>query len=314
MDRPTVARWREIASLLVAGSLLASTLAPAVVVSAAPLPPTTGGLTALTGPAPPPLVASDLGVAEPASTSILASRTDHGATPRKLPDPPQSAPREEPSPVCAAAPATAQPATVVRSGPRDEKVVALTFDDGWDPVNTMQILGTLEQLRVNATFFPVGSAVQSLPGVWQAVAGAGFPIGDHSYNHPHLAGLCFEDQLSQLTRPEGIIRDVLGIEPFDVMRPPYGAYDQETQLAANVAGDAAVVLWDVDTRDWSGISRWAIAKRALAGHEGSIILMHTFVAATAAALPGIIAVYRTRGYRFVTVGQLLGLGGPVPYP
>jgi peptidoglycan/xylan/chitin deacetylase (PgdA/CDA1 family) len=309
MDRPTVALWREIASLLVAGSLLASTLAPAVIVSAAPLPPTTRGLAAgLRSPD------SVLSVGAPGSTSVLTSPAGPGARVGMQPDPTRPAPFEPPVPSCAAAPATVRPARVVKSGPRDRKVVALTFDDGWDPANTLQILGTLERFHVNATFFPVGRAVLAFPSVWQAVARARFPIGDHSFDHPHLQGLCFDVQLAELTRPQRIIREVLDIEPFGVMRPPYGSYDWSTRLAANAAGDAAVILWDVDTRDWSGISRWAITKAALSGDPGSIILMHTFVHATAAALPRIIAVYRARGYRFVTIGQLLGLGGPVPYP
>ncbi|HXI45657.1 MAG TPA: hypothetical protein VNH13_05105, partial [Candidatus Acidoferrales bacterium] len=97
-------------------------------------------------------------------------------------------------------------------------------------------------------------------------------------------------------------------------RPPYGAYDLNTRLAASAAGDPNLVLWDIDTRDWSGVSRFAVARAALAGGNGSIVLMHTFPHATAAALVHIIYGYRQRGYRFVTIGQLLGLGGPVPYP
>jgi peptidoglycan/xylan/chitin deacetylase (PgdA/CDA1 family) len=312
MDRPTVARRRGIACLAVVGSLLASTLAPALMVSAQPIAPTTAAATAQPSPAQPSPDAI-FGVAgsapPPGDLSVVAL----GTPSRNLSDPPRVGPVERPHSGCDPAPATVRPAVVVRHGPRDQKVVALTFDDGWNPANTLNILGTLKRFHVNATFFPVGRAVQLFPYVWQAVADAGFPIGDHSYDHPHLKGLCFAGQLSQLRRPQAIIRDVLGIEPFDVMRPPYGAYDWNTRLAANAAGDARVVLWDVDTRDWDGLSRFQIARLALAGHEGSIVLMHTFPHATAAALIHIIYGYRQRGYRFVTIGQLLGLGGPVPY-
>jgi peptidoglycan/xylan/chitin deacetylase (PgdA/CDA1 family) len=309
MNRPAIARSRGFASLLVAGSLLASTLSPAVILSARPR-----AVTAAVVPSAQPAPDSVLAVAAtgPQSDAAPVGRPD--TTPRQVPDPPRTAGPHEANSGCATPPATVTAASVVSHGPRDQKVLALTFDDGWDPGNTMAILGTLERLHVNATFFPVGRAVQLFPSVWRSVAAAGFPIGDHSYDHRRMAGLCFDDQLAELTRPQGIFLEVLGSAPFAVMRPPYGAYDWGTRLAAGAAGDARVVTWDVDTRDWSGLNRFAIAKRALAGQEGSIVLMHTFVHATAAALPRIIAGYRARGFVFVTIGQLLGLGGPVPYP
>ena len=311
MDRPTVARWRELAALLVAGSLLASTLAPAVIVSASPLGPVSADATGSpsldsafvpTASHPGSMAAGDVGTVGP------------GSAPRDVADPPRPVPVDQTSSACEHAPLTVHPAKVVHHGPRDQKVVALTFDDGWDPANTMRILATLEHFKVNATFFPIGRAVQLFPDVWKTVAAAGFPIGDHSFDHPHLKGLCFAGQLSQLTRPQSIMVDVLGAAPFAIMRPPYGAYDLNTRLAASAAGDPNLVLWDIDTRDWSGVSRFAVARAALAGGNGSIVLMHTFPHATAAALVHIIYGYRQRGYRFVTIGQLLGLGGPVPYP
>jgi peptidoglycan/xylan/chitin deacetylase (PgdA/CDA1 family) len=308
MDRPTAARWREIASLLVVGSLLASTLAPAVIVSASPLSPATADATAAT-----PTPGSVLTAVLQGPPGVIGVGGP-GTSARKPPDPPATSAKAEPRSGCEPAPATVRPAKVVHHGPRDQKVVALTFDDGWDPGNTMKILAILEHYKVNATFFPIGRAVHLFPSVWKAVAAGGFPIGDHSYDHPHLKGLCFAGQLSQLTRPQATMLDVLGAEPFDIMRPPYGAYDYNTRLAASAAGDPSLILWDVDTRDWDGLSRFQIARLAEAGHEGSIILMHTFVHATAAALPHIIYTYWKLGYRFVTVGQLLGLGGPVPYP
>lgn len=320
MDRPTVARWRGIASFLVVGSLLASTLAPAVLVAARAAPPA-----AARAPLPKPSLETTLtavwpgpepSLLGPVAHRPIAAAGDAGSaiTPTVRREPDSTPPATPPMPGCDVGRAAARPAAVVHHGPRDQKVVALTFDDGWDPGNTMRILATLEHFQVNATFFPLGRAVQLYPSVWQAVAKAGFPIADHSYDHPHLNELCFASQLAQLTRPQQIMVDVLGAAPFDVMRPPYGDYDWNTRLAANAAGDVNVVLWDVDTRDWSGISRFGIARAAETGQEGSIVLMHTFVRATAAALPHIIWTYRKRGFTFVTIGQLLGLGGPVPYP
>lgn len=224
-------------------------------------------------------------------------------TPNGLPSPPP----------CPRAPAGLAAAPVVSHGSRTQKVVALTFDDGWGPKVTAQILATLQRLRVNATFFPVGQAIRENPEGWKRIAGAGFPIGDHTYDHRDLFGLCYDSQRGELTRQNDIVSTLLGVTPLPVIRPPYGAFDNLTRIAAVSAGQRDIVLWDVDTRDWSGLGAWAIASRALAGIDGSIVVMHTFVANTALALPRIVAGYRARGFRFVTVGQLLGIPGPVPF-
>ena len=310
MDRPAVARSREIASLLVIGALVASTLSPAVILSAGPEP----RVTTADASARPAAADSNVAVAAAHLPAGPISSTPPTTVPRKAVDRPHPVVTDEDTSGCDPAPATLKPAKVVSHGSRDQKVVALTFDDGWDPGNTMKILGILQHLHVNATFFPVGRAVQLFPSVWRAVADGGFPIADHSYDHPHLKGMCFAAQLTELTRPQAIIRSVLGIEPFAVMRPPYGSWDANTKLAARAAGDSRVVLWDIDTRDWSGSGQWRIYRAAMAGQGGSIVLMHTFVKASAFALPAIIAGYRARGFTFVTIGQMLGLGGPVPYP
>jgi peptidoglycan/xylan/chitin deacetylase (PgdA/CDA1 family) len=192
-------------------------------------------------------------------------------------------------------------------------VVALTFDDGYSATRTLQILWTLQQNRVNATFFPVAKAVAGDPTTWRTVAAAGFPIANHTDDHATLSGRCYSTQLSELTRWTSTIRSILGITPLPVMRPPGGSYDSNTRLAAAGAGQRDVVLWDVDTNDWQGPDAATISSRALAGRAGSIILMHLHAANTPAALPQIIAGFKARGFGFVTVGQLLGVGGAVPF-
>jgi len=214
---------------------------------------------------------------------------------------------------CMPPPADLQPATVVSHGPRNNKVVALTFDDGNDAANTEKILSILWSHRANATFFPTARAVELAPKTWAKVAGAGFPIANHTYHHVSLKGLCFERQLAELN----LARSVIAAQPLPFqgfMRPPYEDFDDNTRLAASAAGEAYIVLWDVDTNDWTGLSWQAIARGALAGGAGSIVLMHTSVRATTTALYKIIRDYRARGYDFVTVGQMLGVPGPVPFP
>jgi peptidoglycan/xylan/chitin deacetylase (PgdA/CDA1 family) len=219
-----------------------------------------------------------------------------------------------PLPSCPAIPSDAPLAKIVHHGSQTQKVVALTFDDGYNGPNVLKILAILEKAKVNATFFPIGVAIKSESAAWKAVALAGFPIANHTYDHKHLKGLCWTLQLAELARQDEVVRSELGIEVQPYMRPPYGDRDRGTQLAAGLDGEQAVVVWDIDTRDWEGLSARGIVVRALAGTNGSIILMHTMMPNTASALPTIVARYKKLGFKFVTVGQLLGIDGPVPFP
>ena len=207
-----------------------------------------------------------------------------------------------------------EPAAVVFHGSRDEKVVALTFDDGWGTRSTRKILRILQDKHVNATFFPVGQAVRHDPSTWKKVAAAGFPIADHTYDHATLAGKCWSTQRLELARARSTYAKVLGITPLPVMRPPGGEFDIATQVAATAEGETTLVLWDVDTSDWTGIGWRQIRRTAVHGTKGSIVVMHTSSYATVHALPRIIHDYRKRGFEFVTIGQMLGIPGEVPYP
>ena len=210
-------------------------------------------------------------------------------------------------------PENLEAARVVSHGDIRKKAVALTFDDGTDPENTKRILRILQKYKVNATFFPTGKSVERFPDVWKAIAQARFPIANHTYGHPELAGQCYEPQRRELANAQGILAG-LGIEELPVMRPPYELWDATTEVAASAVGIESIILWNIDTRDWQGASTATVRRVALGGGRGSIVLMHTFPDTTAAALPAIIKGYRARGFEFVTIGQMLGIEGAVPYP
>ena len=271
-----------------------------------------GGLLASGWTLPAFSIANSTSAPPPAPT---ASTPPVAVAPTSTPDPTAPPPTPAPTPGadgCIPPPADLQPAQVASHGSRTTKVVALTFDDGYDVPNTERILRFLVAHRVNATFFPTAKAVEMAPKTWQKVAAAGFPIGNHTYHHISLKGLCYEKQLAELTKAKTVIAgEALPMQGY--MRPPYEEYDNATRLAAAGAGEAYVVLWDIDTFDWTGVDRLTIANRALKGRSGSIILMHTSAHPTAAALWRIVAKFRARGYSFVTVGQLLGVPGPAPF-
>jgi len=197
---------------------------------------------------------------------------------------------------------------VVSHGPRSQPVIALTFDDGVSPANCRRILATLVEQHVPATFFPLAEAMSLDPAFWRLVAAVGDPVGDHTYSHPQLPSLSLAGQFAEIDRGRRVAEAVLGRPLLRVFRPPYGAYDGATLSAAARAGFGTVLLWDVTDRSTSPTAsvatmRWAAEQ----GTNGSVVLMHCGPNVTPYLLPDVIASYRARGFRFVTVAQLLGV-------
>ncbi len=189
---------------------------------------------------------------------------------------------------------------VVRNGSRERKRVALTFDDG-PSVYTPQVMDVLRRKKVKATFFMLGDQVASDPSSARRVLAAGHEIANHSSSHGLLPGY------SDISRASHTIRRVTGFKPC-LFRPPYGALNSSVIASAREL-DMKSVLWDVDTSDWSTPGTGTIRSRISAAGSGSIVLMHDGGgprSQTVAALSGAIHNLRSRGYRFVTVTELLG--------
>lgn len=185
----------------------------------------------------------------------------------------------------------------VPGGPRR---VALTFDDGPSPY-TQRILGILAAARVPGTFFEIGEQVSSRASTVAAIVEQGNEVADHSWMHE------FGPSTSSMQRTQAAIRRASGWTTCD-FRPPYGGIRSGLVADAGALG-MATVLWDVDTRDWADQTASRITRVASSGHTGSIVLMHDGGgprSATAASLAETIESYRSRGYAFVTVDELLG--------
>ncbi len=226
-------------------------------------------------------------------------------------------PAKEPSDSPALAPSAGRvryrPVGCVRSGPAvaythgpDRKVVALSFDDGPNPL-TPRFVKMLKANGAVATFFMIGRQLTSGYGsTLHAELRDGDALGDHTWGHPDL--LLSGDVRSQLTRTLQRIRGLSGYTPC-VFRPPYGDYDASVLQTAKSLG-LATILWDVDPSDYTLPGATAIVQRVLAQiRRGSITLSHDGGGPrgqTLAAYPPIIRALRLRGYRFETVPQLLG--------
>lgn len=201
-------------------------------------------------------------------------------------------------------------------GPRDERVIALTIDDGWSPGRTRAIFDIFERMGVAATFFPYAQAAERDPGLWRAIADAGYPIGNHTRSHPFMTTLGPDARAAELTEARSMIETMIGRPMLPVFRPPYGAFDPALVALAAKTGFPTVLLWDTSDAD---TSRQATPEQliaaALRGRAGSVLLAHGGPALTPVILPAVIARYRDLGFRFVTVPDLLRLPGlPVPIP
>ncbi|PIC71314.1 1,4-beta-xylanase [Sporosarcina sp. P16b] len=183
---------------------------------------------------------------------------------------------------------------------KKEKTIALTFDDGPDPIYTLRILETLKKYNAKATFFMLGNRVHSYPSIAKKVAEAGHEIGNHSWNHPTLTELTDVALQSEVKGTSDIIEAIIG-HPATVFRPPYGAVDDRVRESTKLP----VVLWNVDTLDWDHHDPELILEHvAQDARAGSIILMHDIHESTADGLEAVLENLQSQGYKFVTVSEM----------
>jgi len=196
--------------------------------------------------------------------------------------------------------------------PTREKVVALTFDDGPHPDFTPAILDALEMYQVKATFFMIGERMQKYPQIVERVVADGHAIGNHTYDHPHdLESLASPEVIRELDDCEQIIEQMTGRRTH-LFRPPRGLLNGTILTIAKEEG-YQTILWTVSADHHDAPTPEAMAKRVLEHvRPGAIILAHdgTFASRIrdVRATPLIISELQRRGYRFVTVPELLGKG------
>lgn len=197
--------------------------------------------------------------------------------------------------------------------------VALTFDDGPEPGSTPQIVAILKRFGVNATFFCVGLHAHWFPDLVRQEYANGNLVEDHTWTHADLQLLKPDDVAKQLTSTADEIQQLTGTMPT-LFRPPYGFFNWPIFAQAHRMAFSSI-LWNVAPMDWLAPGTDVIIKRVLsATRNGSIILLHDGSpddrldrSQTVAALPAIITGLRQRGFRFVTVEQMIrDLGQKTP--
>ena len=199
----------------------------------------------------------------------------------------------------------------------EEKVVALTFDDGpWD-TTTDQILDILKENNAKATFFTIGSQIAGHEDQVRRAHEQGCQVCTHSWDHAEGSGqgvnltyMSADEQVNEITKGYAAIAEVLGEEPSHVTRCPGGNFYGEMVNTLWPYIDAEIG-WDVDTEDWSLPGADHIAEMILSVQSGNVVLMHDgggdrsqTVEALRTALPQLVE----EGYKFVTIDELLAYG------
>ncbi|CAN7503875.1 polysaccharide deacetylase family protein [Paenibacillus sp. LjRoot153] len=196
----------------------------------------------------------------------------------------------------------------------DEKVIALTFDDGPHPRYTPQILDLLKQYHAKSTFFVVGNKIKLFPDVLKREVNEGHEIANHTYSHAFLSKRT--NMKNEINKAEETIFSVAGIR-CHLFRPPGGFYNERLVSIVKQEGYQMIMWsWHLDTKDWStpGVSK-IVDKVLNNSSSGDIVLFHDYVEGhtqTIEALKKILPELEKRGYRFVTVSELLTYRKAVP--
>ena len=186
----------------------------------------------------------------------------------------------------------------------EEKVVAISFDAAWGADKTRKIVQTLQEKGAKATFFLVGFWVDAYKEEVAFLADSGMELGNHSKNHLHMSTLNGAKLKEEVEYVNRAVRTLTGVTPR-VFRAPFGEYDDKLLSAVESAG-MIPIQWDVDSLDWKGISGEEIVKRVVGKvRNGSIILCHNNSDHILDALPAILDQLTEKGYRFVTMSELV---------
>ncbi|HEX8294865.1 MAG TPA: polysaccharide deacetylase family protein, partial [Chthoniobacteraceae bacterium] len=226
--------------------------------------------------------------------------------------PPTATPSPNATPAASTPAPGAKPKVTYSQCNVDGPFIALTFDDGPHAQNTPRLLDMLKERNLKATFFVVGQCAAEYPDIMKRIVNEGHEVASHSWSHPLLSKMGESGVTDQLQRTHDVILQTTGVAP-KVMRPPYGGFTANQSAWANRKWDYKVILWDVDPLDWKYRNaehvKSEILKRTV---NGSIVLAHDIHKSTVDAMPQTFDGLTSRGFKFVTVTELLAMDRPLP--
>jgi peptidoglycan/xylan/chitin deacetylase (PgdA/CDA1 family) len=228
----------------------------------------------------------------------------------------QGDPPANPEPIRAPANSTpalsAAPQVTYNSVHVEGPYVAMTFDDGPNATLTPKLLDLLAAHHMKATFFVVGENAAEYPEILKRAAREGHEIANHSWSHPNLGKMGDEGVRRELQKTDDAIKAAIGTRPT-LMRPPYGSITARQKEWIHRDFGYRIIIWDVDPLDWKRPGPSVVTHRILnEAKPGSIILAHDIHPPTIEAMPATFDQLEAKGFKFVTVSELLAMARPLP--
>jgi peptidoglycan/xylan/chitin deacetylase (PgdA/CDA1 family) len=196
--------------------------------------------------------------------------------------------------------------------PRGSKQLALTYDDGPNDPHTLNLLEVLAKHEVHATFFLVGRYVQQRPDIVREVVKSGHVVGNHTFTHPLLTFKNAAEIRQELTDCNKALQDAIGELPH-LFRPPFGGRRPVVLHIARELG-LAPIMWNVTGYDWNAppaaVIEQKVSKQIRGGnvillHDGGHKQMGADRSQTVLTTDRLIVRYKSKGYEFVTIPQML---------
>ena len=187
-----------------------------------------------------------------------------------------------------------------------EKAIALTFDDGPEPPYTQQVLEILKKNNIKATFFVIGQNLKAYPQLGQKIVADGHALANHTWSHTyrHFSPSGAANEIEKTT---ALIYKTTGVKT-SIFRPP-GGFMNNGPAGYAKQHKYFIAMWSADSSDWKRPSVATLVNNVVRqAQPGGMALMHDgggYRSHTVQALPKIIAQLKKRGYKFVTVPELL---------
>lgn len=189
----------------------------------------------------------------------------------------------------------------------EEKVLYLTFDAGYENGNTGKILDTLKKHNASATFFVVGTYIESNPELVKRMQQEGHIVGNHTWHHPDMSQIStLETFQKELTDVENIYKETTGKEMVRFYRPPQGKYSEKNLKMAQELG-YKTFFWSLAYVDWYDTDQptkeEAFDKLLKRIHPGAIVLLHSTSRTNAEILDELLTKWEEMGYQIKPLTQ-----------